>query len=84
MSVETVEDRVRVILAEVFDVDPDEVGPDASTETIEKWDSLHHMTLVLSLEEEFDIQLSDEETVAVVSFPAIVATVRQQLGETTT
>src|SRR5436305_9889671 len=74
-----VEQRVKSILADVFGLDPDAVGPDTSTDTVDEWDSLHHLTVVLSLEEDFGIQLDDEETVAVVTFPLIVAIVREHL-----
>lgn len=79
MSAENIEERVRGVIAEVFGLDPEEVGPTTSTETVEAWDSLQHLTVVLALEEEFDIQLDDEETIAVVSFPVIVEVVHEHL-----
>jgi acyl carrier protein len=80
MSAEETDTRVRTILADVFGLELDQINADTSTDTVEKWDSLHHLTLVLALEEEFDIQLDDEETVAVVTFPLISAVVRDHLG----
>jgi len=32
-----------------------------SVDTVEKWDSLQHLNLVLVLEEEFNISFSDQE-----------------------
>jgi acyl carrier protein len=80
MSAEEVETRASAILSEVFGLDPDEIGPDTSRDTVENWDSLGHLTLVLALEEEFEIQLDDEETGAAVSFELITALVRDHLG----
>jgi acyl carrier protein len=80
MSAEEIGTRVRAILADVFGLDPDQIGADTSTDTVEDWDSLHHLTLVLALEEEFDIALDDEETVAIVTFPLITAVVLDHLG----
>ena len=74
--------RVRQILADVLGLDPEEVGPDTSTDTVEAWDSLQHLTVVLALEEEFGIQFDDEETVTLVNFPLIVATLEERLGAT--
>ena len=79
MSADNIEERVRGVIADVFGLDPDEVGPETSIETIEAWDSLQHLTVVLALEEEFDIQLDDEQTVAAVSFPVITEVVRERL-----
>jgi acyl carrier protein len=80
MTVDDVEGRVRSVLAEVFGLDAQAVGPNTSTDTVEGWDSLHHLTVVLSLEEEFDIQFDDQETLSLVNFPLIMAVVREHLG----
>ena len=74
-----VEARVRDLLVEVFDLDPASVGPRTSPDTVEAWDSLQHLTVVLSLEEEFDLAFDDEETVTMTSFELIVLTVREKL-----
>ena len=79
MSAENIENRVQAVIADVFGLDPDEVGPETSIETVEAWDSLQHLTVVLALEEEFDIQLDDEQTVAAVSFPVMSEVVRECL-----
>ena len=75
-----IEEKVRSVLGDVFGLDPVAVGPSTSTDTVEGWDSLHHLTVVLSLEEEFDIQFDDEETLSLVNFPLIVAIVKERLG----
>ncbi len=80
MTGNDVESRVRSVLAEVFGLNAQDVGPDTSTDTVEGWDSLHHLTVVLSLEEEFEIQFDDQETLSLVNFPLIIAVVRERLG----
>jgi acyl carrier protein len=37
------------------------IQTDSTPETIESWDSIQHLNLVLTLEEKFDVQLSPEE-----------------------
>lgn len=80
MSSEEIEERVRRVLAEVLDLDPLSVSAETSTDTVKAWDSLQHLTLILSLEEEFEIQFDEDETVAIVSFPLIVGAVSEHLG----
>jgi acyl carrier protein len=80
VTADDVDARIRSILAEVFGLNPADVGPDTSTDTVPAWDSLQHLTVVLSLEEEFDVHFDDEETVSLVSFPLIVAIVNERLG----
>ena len=54
-------DRVRGIAADVLEVPAAKVGPDSSPETIDTWDSVHHLNLVLALEQEFNLQFEPEE-----------------------
>jgi acyl carrier protein len=53
--------RVRQVAADLFSLSPDEVTPETSPETVEMWDSLQHLNLVVALEQEFGVQLEPEE-----------------------
>jgi acyl carrier protein len=80
VATDEIEARVAGVIADLFGLDPGAVGPDTSPDTIEAWDSLQHLNLVLALEEEFGFQMTDDETVAAVSFPLITLIVREKLG----
>jgi len=54
-------DRVRRIVADVLDVSVASISPDSSPETVDTWDSVHHLNLVLALEQEFGLQFEPEE-----------------------
>ncbi len=56
-----VEDRVKKIIAEQLGVEEDEVVPEASFVQDLGADSLDTVELVMALEEEFDIEIPDEE-----------------------
>jgi len=43
-------DRVRDIAADVLQVDSASIGADSSPETIETWDSVQNLNLVLAVE----------------------------------
>jgi len=58
-------------MADVFGVALEEITPDASIDTIEAWDSLKHLNLVLALEERFGITLTEQETVEILSYEII-------------
>ena len=51
--------RVLTIAADVFQVDESTLGPGSSPDTIESWDSLHHLSFVVALEQEFGRSLQD-------------------------
>jgi acyl carrier protein len=57
----SVEDKVKEIIIEQLGVDPEEVTNDASFINDLGADSLDTVELVMALEEEFDIELPDEE-----------------------
>ncbi len=56
-----VEDRVKKIIVEQLGVEEDEVVPEASFVQDLGADSLDTVELVMALEEEFDIEIPDEE-----------------------
>jgi acyl carrier protein len=57
----TVEERVKQIVAEQLGVDEEQVTPEASFMDDLGADSLDTVELVMALEEEFDIEISDED-----------------------
>ena len=65
----SVEDKVKKIIAEKLSVDLEEVLPEASFVDDLGADSLDLVELIMSMEEEFDIDISDEdaETITTVN-----------------
>lgn len=64
-------DSIRKVMSQIFEIDPDSISEESSPETIERWDSLKHMQLIMALEDEFDIRFSDEDIPDLVSFKSI-------------
>lgn len=73
-----VRERVRRIVSDVFAVPVDQVTDESSPETIEAWDSMAHLNLVLSLEQEFAITFDLNEIAELTSVPAIVERITSQ------
>ncbi|HXH37199.1 MAG: acyl carrier protein [Acidobacteria bacterium] len=57
----SVEDRVKSIIVEQLGVDADEVNPDASFVEDLGADSLDTVELIMAFEEEFGVEISDDE-----------------------
>ncbi|MEA2161932.1 MAG: acyl carrier protein [Thermoanaerobaculia bacterium] len=57
----SVEDRVKSIIVEQLGVDADEVKPDASFVEDLGADSLDTVELIMAFEEEFGVEISDDE-----------------------
>ncbi len=60
--------RYNEVFMDVFGVTEEELGSDFSTETIEAWDSIGHMNLISSLEEEFDILFESDDLMEFQSY----------------
>lgn len=67
----TNDQKLKETLADVFNLDAHSILDDASQDTIENWDSLNHLKLVLALESTFDVSFSEEQSVEILSLPLI-------------
>jgi acyl carrier protein len=69
--------NVRELMAEVFEVDEDQINDDTNQESLSEWTSLQHMNLLAALEEKYNIQLAMEDMTAMTAFPKVIATLRK-------
>jgi acyl carrier protein len=51
---------LRELLADVFEISPEEVTPELSSVTLETWDSFRHLQAVLALEGEYGVQFDPQ------------------------
>jgi len=63
----SVEDKIKKIIAEKLSVELDEIVPEASFVNDLGADSLDLVELIMSMEEEFDIEISDDESEKLVT-----------------
>ena len=47
------------------------LNSDCSQKNCENWDSLHHLNLIVSLEEEFEMEFEPEEIAKMTDFNAV-------------
>ena len=66
-------EALKVTLADVFGIEAGTIGDDTSVDTVESWDSLKHLSVVLALEERFGVSLTEEQTLEIMSFPLIIS-----------
>ena len=71
-------DSVRRIVSDVFEVPEEQVKAESSPDNIESWDSIHHLNLVLALEQEFEVQFTPEEIEQLLSVELIAALVAEK------
>jgi acyl carrier protein len=75
-------EQVRQVVSDIFAVPVQKIGADSSPNTIEAWDSIQHLNLVLALEEKFNLQLSPEEMQQMRSVGQISAMLESKLHRT--
>jgi len=71
-------ERVSIMIADLFQLPLETVGPRTSPDNVETWDSLQHLNLVLALEQEFDLQFTPEEIEQLLSVELIAALVNEK------
>jgi acyl carrier protein len=53
------------------------VNEKSSPDSIESWDSLNHMKLVLALEEEFNVTFTDDQIVDMITAELILVSLKE-------
>jgi len=74
------ENRIKTVIADILMVDIEKVDDNASPETIEEWDSLKQMNIIIALEEEFNILLSDDEVVEMLNIKLIHNIIKDKIS----
>jgi acyl carrier protein len=72
------QDRLSSVFHSVFGADLPALSDEDSPETLDGWDSVNHLNLMLALEAEFDVQFEADEIAELTSVGAI----RKRLGDT--
>ena len=72
-------DKVQTLIADVFQMPVDDIGPTTSPDNVEAWDSIQHLNIVLALEQEFQVQFTPEEIEQLLSVELIAALVSEKL-----
>ena len=65
-------DRVRQVIATTFKLPVARVPADASMGKLPEWDSVGHVNLMMSIEQEFDLMLEVEDFAELTSVSTIV------------
>ncbi|MBA2251306.1 MAG: acyl carrier protein [Nitrospirales bacterium] len=74
-----IEDRVKKIIAEQLGVDEDEVVPEASFVEDLGADSLDTVELVMAFEEEFDIEIPDEDAEKILTVGKAIEYIKEKV-----
>lgn len=72
------ENKLKKLLSMILDVDIKKINDSTSAENIQEWDSLKQMNIIVAIEEEFDIQFNEEESILTNSYSALLDTIKRK------
>ena len=67
------------IMSTLFGIDVDSLTLDSSMDTVEQWDSLQHINVIVDIEQKFELFLSPDEVLELNNVRSIVELVRGKL-----
>lgn len=73
-------DTIDRIIAKALKIDPDQIRDDLEYGSIESWDSLAHVSLMLQIESEYDVEIDEDTMVELTSVRAIKDYIQEMAG----
>ena len=70
-------EQVRTVASDIFGIPAEKITAESSPDTIESWDSMQHLNLVLAIEEKFRVQFDPEEIEQMKNIGAVTALVEK-------
>jgi acyl carrier protein len=72
------EKKVKEIMGKIFEINAEELNEkELNVDQIEAWDSLTHLMLITSLQEEFDLEIPIENIATIRDFQTILLTIEK-------
>jgi acyl carrier protein len=71
--------RIINLISIILNIKPNEIKESLAYNSIERWDSIAQMNIILSLEEEFNIQLLDEDIEDMLTVELIIKIISSKI-----
>lgn len=71
-------EKLTTLLSKVFEMPVSQIRPELSNKDISKWDSLTHMDMITSLEENFKVEFDFDEIVGMTSVEKIESVLKSK------
>jgi len=72
--------KLRTIFRDIFEDDMMSISESTAITDIEDWDSVAHIKLVLTIEEEFAVRMSTEEVSSIKSVAGLIDVIQRHLA----
>ena len=71
--------KLKQVVSDILEVDIDDINENSSPDNIEKWDSLSHIKLVMATEVEFNVKLTPDDMMDMLSVKLIKMILAEKL-----
>jgi acyl carrier protein len=71
------DEKIKKVMSAVFEIPDEDINDNSSPDSIVNWDSLHHMNLVIALEEEFNITFNEDDISNMLNYKLIKLTLSE-------
>ena len=65
--------ELRILMADIFECDAGKITLESTPDTLEAWDSLRLLDLILAIEQQAQVEISPDRLEEMMSVPAILA-----------
>lgn len=79
MKDDLIQEKIALVMAEVFEIKIEAINEKTSNKNIDNWDSLHQIKLTVAIEDEFDVEFEPEEIATMTSLKSIATIVKDKL-----
>ena len=73
------ENKLKKLLSVILDVDKKRIDNNTSADNINGWDSLKQMNIIVAIEEEYDVQFNEEESILSNSYIALLDAIKKKV-----
>lgn len=71
--------KLKQVVSDILEVNIDDINENSSPDNIEKWDSLSHIKLVMAIEVEFNVKLTPDDMMDMLSVKLIKMILAEKL-----
>jgi len=73
------EEKVLEIMSKTFNIDIFLLSEKTSKKDLGEWDSFSHLNLIVDIENEFNINFSNEEMITIIDFKSLLKMIKNKI-----
>lgn len=73
------EEKVLEIMSKTFNIDISLLSDKTSKKDLSQWDSMSHLNLIVDIENDFNINFSNEEIITIIDFKSLLKIIKNKI-----